>query len=294
MKRLIWSFPLLCLGLLLGPHGAWAQAGSGPAPDKSGYTLFDPVPNALMRPLQTDRPGKSFSPFTVDAGHLQIESDAWLYSWDRWSPDGTVMRSTTILDPNLKVGLNDWLELDAILPLHDAQVTRSRGSDGRSSGQGIGDLSLGSKVNFLGNDGDGTRGAGLVFYAELPSGAGGIRQQLPQYTVMLPVVLPLPKQFSITLEPGAGLLDNATKRGLHGDYQFIVNVNRQIPGTTVTAELELALDTEGDHNTGDQNTLDGSLQWMIGRSLQLDGGVYVGIDRSAPDWSPYVGFSVRF
>lgn len=285
----------LCLGLLLQAHGAWAQNDPAtPAVDRSGYTLFDPVPDALMRQLETDRPGKSFSPFTVDAGHLQVESDAWLYSWDHWSADGSTARSTTILDPNLKVGLNDWLELDAILPLYNAEVTRSRVGEGRSSGQGIGDLSLGGKVNFFGNDGDGSHGAGLVLYAEMPSGAGGIRQQLAQYTVVLPVVLPLPRQFSITLEPGAGLLDNATKRGLHGDYQFIVNLNRQIPGTTVNAAVELALDAEGDHNIGDQNTIDGSLQWVIGHNLQLDGGVYVGINRSAPDWAPYVGFAVRF
>ena len=107
-------------------------------------------------------------------------------------------------------------------------------------------------------------------------------------------MLPLPRQFSITVEPEAGLLDNADKPGLHGDYQFILNLNRQIPGTTVTAAIELALDENADHNTGDQNTIDGSLQWVIGRNFQLDGGVYIGLNRSAPDWSPYVGFSVRF
>ena len=283
-------------GTLLLPAGA-ASAQTDPAPpaaDKSGYTLFDPTPDALLRPLETDRPGKSFSPFTVDAGHLQLESDFWLYSWDHWSPDDSTMRSTTILDPNLKVGLNDWAELDAVLPLYESQVTRSRIGNGRQSGQGLGDLQLGGKVNFLGNDGDGSQGVGLVGFVELPNGASGIRESSAQYTVALPVVLPLPKQFSITVEPGAGLLDNANKPGLHGDTQLILNLNRQIPGTTVTAALELALDDEADHNTGDQNTIDGSLQWVIGRNLQLDGGVYVGINRSAPDWSPYVGFSVRF
>ncbi len=284
---------LLTAALLPVAVPVTAQADpDAPAADKSGYTLFDPTPEALMRPLQSDRPGKSFSPFTVDAGHVQVESDVWLYSWDHWSPDGSTTRSTTILDPNLKLGLNDWAELDAVLPLHDSQVTRSR--SGRMAGQGLGDLQLGGKVNFLGNDGDGSRGVGAVAYVELPNGASGIREASAQYTVALPIVLPLPHQFSITVEPGAGLLDNANKPGLHGDYQFILNLNRQIPGTTVTAAIELALDDEADHNTGDQNTIDGSLQWVIGHNVQLDGGVYIGLNRSAPDWSPYVGFTVRF
>ena len=283
------------LAALLPPAGAaCAQADpAAPAADKDGYTLFDPTPDALLRPLQTDRPGKSFSPFTVDAGHVKVERDFLIYTWDHWSPDGSVSRSTTILDPNLKLGLNDWAELDAVLPLHDSQVTRSR-TGGRTAGQGLGDLQLGGKVNLFGNNGDGSRGAGVVAYAELPNGASGVREASAQYTVAVPIVLPLPDQFSITVNPGAGLLDNANKPGLHGDYQLILKLNRQIPGTTVTAGIELALDDEADHNTGDQNTIDGSLQWVIGHNVQLDGGVYVGINRSAPDWSPYVGFSVRF
>ncbi len=273
---------------------AIAQADPAATPaDKSGYTLFDPTPDALMRPLQTDRPGKSFNPFTVDAGHVQVESDFWLYAWDHWSPDGSVTRSTTILDPNLKLGLNDRAELDAILPLHDSQVTRSRNS-GRMAGRGVCDLQLGGKVNLFGNNGDGSRGAGVVAYAELPNGASGVCEGAAQYAVALPIVLPLPDQFSITVNPGAGLLDNANKPGLHGDYQLILNLNRQIPDTTVTAGIELALDDEADHNTGDQNTIDGSLQWVIGHNVQLDGGVYVGLNRSAPDWSPYVGVSIRY
>ncbi len=284
------------LAALLPPAGA-ASAQTDPttpAADKDGFTLFDPTPDALLRPLQTDRPGKSFSPFTVDAGHIQIETGVWQYAWDHWSPDDSTMRSTTILDPNLKIGLTDRVELDAVLPLFNSQVTRSRIGGGRQAGQGLGDLQLGGKVNLLGNDGDGSRGVGLVGFVELPNGASGIREASAQYTAALPVVLPLPRQFSLTVEPEAGLLDNASKPGLHGDAQLILNLNRQIPGTTVTAAIELALDDDADHNTGDQNTIDGSLQWVIGRNVQLDGGVYVGINRSAPDWSPYVGFSVRY
>ena len=56
---------------LAGPVGAGEDA---PA-DKSVYHLFHPTPFALMRELNTDRPDKTESPFTVDAGHYQIELD---------------------------------------------------------------------------------------------------------------------------------------------------------------------------------------------------------------------------
>jgi hypothetical protein len=45
---------------------------STPAPDKSQYTLFNPTPIDLRRAYNTDRPSKTDSPFTIDAGVFQI------------------------------------------------------------------------------------------------------------------------------------------------------------------------------------------------------------------------------
>src|SRR5678816_4743395 len=56
-----------------------------PRPDKSQYTLFNPTPVDLRRPYNTDRPSKTDSPFTIDAGVFQIESDVW--NWQLDEPD---------------------------------------------------------------------------------------------------------------------------------------------------------------------------------------------------------------
>jgi hypothetical protein len=56
---------------------AASSAESTPAPNKSQYTLFNPTPIDLRRPYNTDRPSKTDSPYTVDAGVFQIESDVW-------------------------------------------------------------------------------------------------------------------------------------------------------------------------------------------------------------------------
>ena len=52
-----------------------AAEGDAPAPDKSHYHLFNPTPRELMREFNTDRPDKTESPYTVDAGHFQFEMD---------------------------------------------------------------------------------------------------------------------------------------------------------------------------------------------------------------------------
>ena len=53
----------------------FADPSPTPTPDKSQYTLFNPTPIDLRRPYNTDRPSKTDSPFTIDAGVFQIESD---------------------------------------------------------------------------------------------------------------------------------------------------------------------------------------------------------------------------
>src|SRR2546425_12662784 len=58
-------------------------------PDKGKYTLFNPTPRELMREMNTDRPDKTESPFTVDAGHFQIEADILNYTYDRYNPART-------------------------------------------------------------------------------------------------------------------------------------------------------------------------------------------------------------
>ena len=53
---------------------AGAEADASASPDKSDYTLFNPTPRDRLREMSTDRPDKTESPFTVDAGHFQIET----------------------------------------------------------------------------------------------------------------------------------------------------------------------------------------------------------------------------
>src|SRR5213594_318437 len=64
-------------------EGSWASVpGETASKDKSSYTIFNPVPHDLMRELSPDRPDKTESPYTVDAGHFQLEMDFVNYTHD--------------------------------------------------------------------------------------------------------------------------------------------------------------------------------------------------------------------
>ena len=51
------------------------SAENPPLPDKSHYTVLNPTPDTELRELSADRPDKTDSPLTVDAGHFQLEID---------------------------------------------------------------------------------------------------------------------------------------------------------------------------------------------------------------------------
>jgi Putative MetA-pathway of phenol degradation len=260
-------------------------------PGKSQFNLFNPTPNDALRPFSTDRPGKTHSSLTVDAGHLQVEGDFWNYSWDHWTKDGTATRAYTVLNPNLKVGITNSTEFDMFFPVYNSLEIKDPNDRFRASG--FGDILVGGKINFFGNDG-GDRALGAIGFIKLPTAAHGLGNNMVEYLLNLPYTMALPNKFSVTFEPAIGLIRNLNKQGYQGDYQFLINLNRPIINETVTAALEIALDFPGDHDIGPRHTLDPSLQWLVTPNLQLDVGIFIGLTKAAPDWNPYVGLSYRY
>jgi Putative MetA-pathway of phenol degradation len=177
--------------------------------------------------------------------------------------------------------------------LYNRLNVRSRNGGGTTRASGFGDVLLGGKVNFFGNDG-GDQAFGAIGFVKVPTAARGLGNNMVEYTLNFPFTTALPERFSVTIEPAVGLLRNLNKQGYQGDYQFLVNLNRPIVGDTVIAALELALDFPGDHNIGPRHTIDPSLQWLVTPNLQVDAGVYIGLTKGAPDWNPYVGVSFRY
>jgi len=262
-----------------------------PAPATGDYTLFNPTPDDQMRPFCTDRPGKSHCAQTVDPGHIQIEGDIWNYTWDRWQPNGTTTRAYTLVNPNIKVGLNSWLEFDAIFPVYNRLYQRT--GNVVTMATGYGDTFLGGKVNFFGNDG-GDSALGAIAFVKIPTGAAGLGNGRTEFVSNLPYTIALPDKFSLTLEPGLGYLRNQDNGDYHENLQMIGNLNRPIIGDTVTAAIEIDAEYPTDRHMRPIWTIDPSLQWLVRPNVQLDAGIYFGLTKAAPDFNPYLGISFRY
>ncbi len=94
------------------------------AQDKSAYSLFNPTPVAQMREMTTDRPDQTESPFTVDAGHVQVEMDFWNHTVDHDSATNQRTLDTALAPVNLKVGLTNAADLQIVLEPYRKTLTR--------------------------------------------------------------------------------------------------------------------------------------------------------------------------
>ena len=101
-------FPHLLLSGLLA--AVLAPAGEKPAaPGKSTCHLFNPTPREAMRELSTDRPDQTESPFTVDAGHVQVEMDLATFTYDRYNS----LRADVRAGKRWKLGESAWWGVNA-------------------------------------------------------------------------------------------------------------------------------------------------------------------------------------
>ena len=89
--------------------GQKATPAAAPSADKWQFHLFNPTPTNLMREMSTDRPDQTESPYTVDAGHIQIEMD--FVSWTRDNGNDDFAFANT----NFKIGLLNNVDLQIVL-----------------------------------------------------------------------------------------------------------------------------------------------------------------------------------
>jgi hypothetical protein len=166
-----------CLEALLLAGPAMAQTNKPLndtiAVDKTHYHLFNPTPRKYMRPMVPDRPGITESPYSVDAGHFQYETDVLRLLTRREGP--THGHDWYVNHFLAKIGLTDRTDflvaLDTYTYSHNFDDSQGGASpfDQNQLHRGVGDITLRLKHTLIGDDD--SRGAlGLVGYVQLPTG----------------------------------------------------------------------------------------------------------------------------
>ena len=260
-----------------------------PAPDKSGYTLFNPTPASALR-FSTDRPTKSNSPVTVDAGHVQYETDFVNYTHS--NTGGVSTRVFTAFDPVLKLGLTNKIDLEVQFNGYNWLDVNQPGSNRAiSRARGAGDLVLRTKFNVFGNEG-GTALA-IIPYVKFPTAARTIGNGHTEGGVIAPLSIPLPWDFVVVLQSEVDVLKNLVNAGHHFSFSQLVNIGHPI-GPKVTAYVELFSALGTDRGNPPIYTFDAALAYAVTDRLQLDVGANIGLNKAAPNLQLYTGIGQRF
>jgi hypothetical protein len=274
------------------PAPAAAQP-AAPAPDKSGFTLFDPTPVADLRSFCTDRPTKANGPCTVDAGHFQFESDVFNLTVDH--SGGATTTTWLVTNPTLKLGLLNTLDVELNIAPLEIVTVRDHATGEQTRQSGVGDLFARLKWNLLGDDG-GSVGLALIPYVKAPTAPLGIGNGAVEEGLIVPLTFNLPMSFQLEVEPEVDILKDADDSSRHANISGLVSLSRPI-SKQVTLAAELWSDVNYDPSGRvTQYSADLAAAWIPAAhpNFQLDGGVNLGLNSSTPGVQVYLGVSQRF
>jgi Putative MetA-pathway of phenol degradation len=272
------------------PNATSPDAG---VPDKSGYNLFNPTPDDEMRKFTPDRPTKGFSVRTVDAGHIELETDFVSYTYSKYL--GITTRSFEAFDPNLKIGITDWADFE--IQFNGLQSQRSFDSATGATvahGDGFGDVFLRTKINLFGND-SGPMGLAIIPYVKVPSSVPVISNGAVESGLIVPFALRLPQDYIVTLMTEVDDLKNVDEGRRYTNFVNLVGVSHPIPGIEgANAMVELFSSAGTDPASPQIYTFDAGMNFRLDKHTILDVGLNLGLNKAAPKAQIYSGISVRF
>lgn len=248
--------------------------------DKSQYTLTNPTPRELWRPMSADRPDITESPITVDAGAVQLE-----ISFVDYARNG-VKDAWTVAPANLKIGLLNNVDLQFVL---DPYV---RQDDGTRTRDGFGDTQLRLKINLWGND-DGETAFAIMPFIKLPTASDGLGNDHVEGGMIFPFATDLGEGVGLGLMFEADFVyDEADDRY---DTEFIMT---GVLGFDITDVLGLYVEGIGITSTDPDVDFRGIFgvggTYALTENMVFDVGVNIGLSGDADDVNLFSGVTVRF
>jgi hypothetical protein len=276
--------------LVLAALGAAAQETNSLPPDKAGYSLFNPVPKNLMRELNSDRPDETESPFTVDAGHYQLEMDFANYAYNQ--SDGMTTKAWNVAPFNLRIGLLNQVELNLIFDNYLHVRTDDRLARTSTTQSGIGDLTTRLKINLWGDDGGKTAFA-LLPFVKIPTSTDGLGNSAVECGVIFPLAVKLPADFDLGLESAVSCLRDNSDSNYHADFINSITLDHGIIGK-LSGYVEFYSEISSEPQSAWIGTVDVGLEYLLSKNVQLDCGCNFGVTRAADNFNPFAGITVKF
>jgi hypothetical protein len=240
-------------------------------------------------PICTDRPTKANATCTVPAGSFQVEMDIGNTTHDHQA--STTTRTFNTITPTLKYGIDESTDIQLSWSPRIRIDTRDHAGDTRSRTTGRGDAYLRVKHRLVEND---SVSVSIIPFVKAPTAAHGIGNDRWEGGVALPVGVPLPGGFSLTLGPEIDTLADADGSGHHTAWVNLVNLSHPLGSRTTLAVEVWDLVNRDPSGTVRQRSADVAISYLVGPTWQIDVGANIGLTRETPDRQVYVGLSTRF
>ena len=252
------------------------------------YNLVDPVPAAQMRELSTDSPDTTESPYTVDAGHYQIEWEAVSYGTDLDHGGRTDVLTSSL---NLKAGLSDNVDIQLVLEPHTRVKTKSAaGSDAVS---GINDTEVRLKINTWGNNSGDTAFA-IMPFVRLPTHADVFGENgKTEGGLILPIAFKLPGDWESAAMLEVDAVRNENNDGYVAELLESITFGHEISGA-LGGFFEFVNDKRNESGAQAERYFNAGLMYAAGTNMQFDGGFNLGLSDAAQDSRVFLGFSYRY
>ena len=257
---------------------------------KSQFHLFRPTPDALMREMATDRPDKTESAYTVDAGHFQVEMDLLAYTSDR--SKHARLEGLALAASNLKIGVLNNLDLQLIIETYNLERTRDRATGESSRSSSFGDLTLRSKINLWGNDG-GPSALSVMPFVKLPTAGDDFGNGAVEGGVIFPFAMELPAEWGLGAQIEIDQLRNASGSNYHQEFSHTIAVSHDLV-EKLGFYVELFNSVSNEPHSAWIATFDFGFTYAVTRDIQFDAGMNIGLTDAADDFNPFIGLSMRY
>jgi len=250
------------------------------SPDKSQYTLFNPTPRELWRPMAPDRPDITESPVTVDAGAVQVEM-----SFIDYAKNGDADQFT-VAPLNVKLGLLNNADIQFVF---DPYINADFDDD---DADGIGDTQVRLKINLWGNDAGDTAFAVMPF-VKIPTASDDLGNDEVEGGLIFPWATELADNLSLGLMAETDFVyDEADD-----DYDIDLLASAAL-GIGLTESLGAYVEGVGvistDSGVEDRALLGTGLTYALSDDAILDFGVNLGLHGDVDDVNVFTGVSFRF
>ena len=247
---------------------------------------------ALSNPVAADfcpeRPGQTTPTCTLAPGSYFFEASA--IDWSRQRSGGDQSDDWLYLDSVLRFGLTDRIEGGIGWTAGGRSRVQSDAPGSTSTRSGVGDLSFGFRLGPL------VEGSpfAMAVYVTVPTGDVPPGESDWQSGILFPYSLDLTERLSLGFTPEIDWVPDAAGSDHHLSWGGALGLGFSLSDAfSVSADVSAFADDDPDGTTRSVTT-SMSLAWQAASQLQLDVGVYRGLDGDGPDIGIYSGIAVAF